>query len=168
MELIRITNSSNYVIPNGHFRYLEYFHPRIAPNDIEFEMPKALADGMEVLRGWYNIPMDITSTIRPNDPIGSFHHIGYAVDSVPTDPSIRLHIINDFMQECIKYQNLQGSTLVDNLRSVGVVGYGLEGNNCIHIDTRQSNTCDVDKYGHYIVFEWDKINGSKVIYRKQS
>ena len=52
----------------------------------------------------------------------------------------------------------------NSLRAVGVEGFGIE-SGCIHLDYRGGKNCAYsDNFGRYIVFEWSKLKGSKVIY----
>ena len=68
---------------------------------------------------------------------------------------------NDYLAQ------VYGSKLIEDLRTVGVQGFGIESGNCIHLDYRCGEICpDKDKYGVYIVFSWAKVTGSVVYNRK--
>jgi len=159
MEIIKIINLHDYI--TEHFRYSEYFHPLLSPNDIEYDCPKCLIDGMEIIRKFYNISIDITSTIRPF-PNQAFHFNGNAVDSICSDRDKASEYLNTFRDECLKYQKDRSSELIKSLRNVGVKGFGIE-SVCIHIDFRPDKNCpDKDELGMYCIFEWSKEKGSKV------
>ena len=163
METIRIKNSDEKVSPN--FFMKEYYNPRFG-GGLEFNIPVCFIEASEILREYFECPVIITSTIRPNDKFG-YHRSGRAVDYITTkNDSISL-----FKQQCLAYQNLEGSSLISYLREVGINSFGIE-NGCIHLDKRNSNTCDTDEYGKYIVWSWTSAGGdngtSKVYHRKNN
>jgi hypothetical protein len=127
---------------------------------VDFDCPDELINGMQKLRDFFGA-MKITSTIRPRDKFG-YHRTGNAIDSIPLKNT--LANIKQFETECRNYINGKGSVLIESMREVGVQGFGIESGNCIHIDFRNGKNCSrSDKYGRFIIFTWDKINGSVVL-----
>lgn len=149
-----------------NFTMKEFFSARFTSNR-SFCMPMCLIEGCQVIRDYFNVPFTITCTYAPWQNFG-FHRLGWAVDLVPSSGSSVE--ITKFMLECYKYQYTGASNLIKQLREAGVQGFGLENNNCIHIDWRNGhNIASLDRFGHYIVFEWvndgSKYGKSRVISR---
>lgn len=148
MEKILIYNSSEYL--TNDFQYSEFFNPKYG-GDIDFNIPKCLVDGAQIIRDFFGKTL-ITSTIRPKDKFG-YHQSGNAIDLLPLENT--LQNIKIFGEECLKYQENKDSELIKKLRSVGVEGFGIEANNCIHLDYRKEVNCaSKDEFGKYIVFSW--------------
>ena len=162
MEHLLIQNKDEKVSLN--FSMKEYWAPKFGGH-LDFSIPQCLLDAEQILRDYFGA-MLITSTFRPGDTFGFHRYLSSsgAVDSIPIANTIAG--IDKFKQECLKYQDLTGSELITKLRKAGVEGFGLESNNCIHLDFRAGqNVVDTDEFGKYIVFSWDAVNGSKVYYR---
>lgn len=162
MEKIKITNSTELLTAN--FRIKEFWAPKFSGR-VDFDIPKCLVEGAQIIRDFFG-PTLITSTIRPQDKFG-YHQSGNAIDLLPLCDT--LINIKKFENECRLYQSNKSSELILKLREVGVEGFGIESNNCIHLDYRkQVNCASTDKFGKYIVFEWhndgSKFGKSNVIY----
>ena len=152
---MRITNSKEQLTAN--FVMAEFWAVKYGGH-VDFDCPDELINGMQKLRDFFGV-MKITSTIRPVSKSG-YHINGNAVDSIPLINTVANIAL--FRKECLSYINGKGSMLIESMRSVGVQGFGIE-SGCIHIDYRGGKNCNrSDKYGRFIVFEWDKNNGSKV------
>lgn len=152
-----ITNSKENV--TQHFKMFEFWDVRYGGH-IDFDCPDQLINGMQALRDFFGM-MKITSTIRPKDKFG-YHVSGNAVDSIPLVNTMAN--IARFETECRNYIAGKGSVLIEAMRKAGVEGFGIEYGNCIHIDYRGGKNCSrTDKYGRYIIFTWDRVNGSKVL-----
>lgn len=152
MQKVRITNSKEPL--TVIFTMAEFWNVRYGGH-VDFDCPKCLIDAVQILRDWYGSAILITSTIRPYAKQG-YHTDGNAIDCIPLKDSI-----DKFRTEAYKHKK---SELIKKLRSVGVEGFGIE-SGCIHLDYRKGVNCaSMDEFGKYIVFEWDKIKGSKVIY----
>ena len=162
MKYIEITNSDEQLRP--HFKMSEFWNSKFSRHS-DFNIPECLVDAQEIMRSFFNCPIIITSCSRPDDKFGFHRYLNEtgAIDSVPS----KSEYIATFRDECMKYQDGRGSTLIENLRKIGVEGFGIESGNCIHLDFRNGTVClDKDKYGTYTVFSWDKTNGSRVFSRK--
>jgi hypothetical protein len=147
MNTIKIINLKEEIKPGYNFKISEFYF------GLEFDIPECLVDAMQILRNWFNVEWKITSTIRKTDTFG-FHKTGNAIDSIPENKDIS--IINEFSKQCHNYQQNKENTLIEELRKVGINGFGIE-NNCIHLDFRPIKNCnDTDKYGNYCVFMWEK------------
>lgn len=162
MEKIKITNSVEPLTTN--FQMKEFWAPKFGGR-VDFEIPKCLVEGAQIIRDFFGSTL-ITSTIRPNDKFG-YHSSGNAIDLLPLEDT--LINIKKFENECRLYQKTKDSELILKLREVGVEGFGIEANNCIHLDFRKQVGCpSADKFGKYIVFEWhrdgSKFGKSTVIY----
>jgi len=117
----------------------------------DFEMPDALIQAAQVIRYWHNGRVTVTSTLRKKDTFG-LHRYGKAIDLVATNNNAKLAMIDLFYFEVMSWVNGKGSELVENLRRLGVTGFGLE-NTCIHIDCRDADKCNRnDNYGSYLAF----------------
>ena len=126
-----------------------------------YEAPTALIYAVQAIRDWFQGKVLITSTLRKSDKFG-FHRLGLAVDLVPSNEC--LYTMNDYFDELFKYQNEGKSDIIEELRSLGVNGFGIERGNCIHLDVRPKiNSPSGDEWGNYCVFSWwlDK-NGKSV------
>lgn len=164
MEYIKITNTDQQLTPN--FNMKEFWDCKFSRHN-NFEIPKCLVTAQQILRDFYNCGVLITSCSRPDDTFGFHRYLNGtgAIDSIPLINTI--DNINKFKQECLNYQDGVGSKLIEDLRTVGVQGFGIESGNCIHLDYRCGEICpDKDKYGVYIVFSWAKVTGSVVYNRK--
>lgn len=162
MNTIRIKNENKQL--TQHFNMIEYYSPKF-PKNVEFDMPECFLEASEILREYFDCPIIITSTYRPADKFG-YHRFGRAVDYITT----KNDSISIFKLECMKYQNLESSELISNLRKSGINSFGIE-NGCIHLDQRTSNTCDTDEYGNYIVWSWTSaggVNGTSKVYHRKS
>ena len=158
----RITNSDEMITQN--FKMTEFRNPKFG-GKIDFDIPQCLIDGAQIIRDFYGSTM-ITSTIRPNDKFG-YHQSGNAIDLLPLKDTLKN--IKNFGDECRKYQKTKDSELILKLREAGVEGYGIESNNCIHLDYRNGITsASKDKFGNYIIFTWvadgSKYGKSTVVY----
>lgn len=151
MQKIRIKNSNVFIKPD--FRMSEFWNVKYGGKQ-DFDIPKCLVDGVQILRDFYGSKIKITSTIRPGAKQG-YHVDGSAIDCIPLQDSIER-----FRQEAY---NFKDSELIKKLRAVGVEGFGIE-SGCIHLDYRKGINCNrSDEFGRFIVFEWSKEGGSKVL-----
>lgn len=147
MKKIKIYDSKDYITAN--FQRREFRNTKYGGYK-DFEMFIGLADGVQILRDHFKVPIKITSVLRTKDTFG-FHRTGEALDCVMyADP---LKYIELFKIECQKYREKKGSILIEALRSVGIAGFGME-SGCIHIDCRQSVFNANDKFGGYCIFSW--------------
>ena len=152
MQKVRITNSKEQLTAN--FTMSEFWAVRYGGH-VDFDIPKCLIDAVQILRDWYGSPILITSTIRNYQKQG-YHTNGNAMDCIPLKSDIEL-----FRKEAYNHKK---SELIKQLRAVGVEGFGIE-SGCIHLDYRGGKNCAYsDNFGRYIIFEWSKLKGSKVIY----
>lgn len=144
----RITNSNEQLTTN--FKISEFWNVKYGGH-VDFDIPQCLIDAAQIIRDFYGSTL-ITSTIRLKDKFG-YHKSGNAIDLLPLKNT--LANIKNFGDECIKYQKTKDSDLIIKLRKAGVEGFGIEGNNCVHLDFRNGKNCaSRDRYGSYIVFEW--------------
>jgi hypothetical protein len=158
MEFIKIKNSQENISTN--FRMIEFFRPSLTRPELDFELPKCLLDSVQHFRTVWGLPIKITSVYRPTDKTGSKHKLGHAVDFVTE--TLAIEYIEKFKTMCINHKTSQ---MFKELRVFGLNGFGIESGNCIHLDWRKDEECaSTDEYGRFIIFTWDKINGSKVIY----
>jgi len=146
MELVRISNRSEKITAN--FNVLEFW--RKSKPQVEYDFPKCFFGAGQILHDYYHCTVDVTCAKSDTYNFG-YHRLGRATDYLPTER--RTEILADFKNECLNWINGKGSKLIESLRSIGINGFGIEGN-CIHLDNRESNTSRVDKYGKYIVFEF--------------
>ena len=155
MDTIHIKDTPDIICPNFHFTYHDFFQPEFG-GGVEFDIPKCLVIGVETLRNWFGLPMDVTSTIRfgSNQGFHSYADGFGALDTVPSNRNNWYEIKTDFEDECATYQKDKSSQLIYKLRSIGVKGFGIEGS-CIHIDYRPDEHCtSSDEFGKYCIFEW--------------
>lgn len=152
METIHITNTSDSITPN--FKMKEFWDTSYSRTKLDFDMPKALADGAQILRDYFKMPMTITSVYRPG-ALQGYHVNGHALDINPVDYTKKKDILASFKAECIKYINDEGSPLILKLRSVGITGLGIE-MACIHIDCREDHFSRRDTIGKYMIFEYQQ------------
>jgi len=132
---------------SDNFTFLEYFYPTA----IEYDIPEALIKGVQYFRDFFGYPMRITSSYRPNDIFGQ-HRFGKAVDLVPVNPANFKTFFDTWEKECVNYKD---SGLIQGMRSRGVNGFGVENNNCVHVDVRDDDKCTLtDKYGKFCIFRW--------------
>lgn len=148
-ETIKIINSDLKVSDN--FTFKEYFDTVVSHTKLEFDIPISLIKGVQYLRDFYGFPIYVTSAYRPNDKFGQ-HRYGKAVDLVPVNFADRDTFFNTWEKECLNYKD---SPLIQGMRYRGVKGFGIENNNCIHIDDREDSKCtSTDMYGKFIIFRW--------------
>lgn len=152
MEMIQVTNRKEYITPN--FSVDEFW--KAANPDQDFEFPKAFFLAAQILRDYVGEAVIVTSTYRANGRTG-FHGKKRAIDFV--DKFGGIDLIAEFKQECLHYINDisgNGSKLIENLRQVGINGFGVE-NVCIHLDIRPNKNCNrKDRYGYYMIFEYKR------------
>ena len=154
MKTLKVINSDLNISEN--FKFSEYFNPTVSHTKLEFDIPECLIRGMQYMRDYFKIPLEITSVFRPTDHFG-FHQTGHAVDSVPSDRKLALSILDKFKEECINYKN---SPLIKGLRLKGVNGFGIE-SYCIHLDYRPDINCTLaDDNGKFCIFFWENDGSS--------
>jgi hypothetical protein len=128
----------------------EIFSPVLTKPNVEFDLPKPLLDAVQHLRTVWGVPIEITSVIRPADPQGSLHKIGHAIDFITYENT--LDYLEKWKTICVNYKT---SSLFKELRALGLNGFGVENNNCIHIDFRPDSNCTLeDEFGKYCIFSW--------------
>jgi hypothetical protein len=162
METIHITNSKEKV--SDHFTMYEYWKPFFGSKG-DFHTPKALINGIEFLRVWFDFPMIITSVYRPSGKLYDVHSDGLAADVNPIDSKLKVQMLDTFKTECLNYINQKGSTLIDGLRNIGITGFGIEGK-CIHLDCRNYKMNRADAYGQYQIFQYEVDKDGIVIVNK--
>ena len=126
----------------------------------EWDCPQPLIDAAQVIRDWIGVPLIVSSTYRNPDKYGrgSAHEKGLAVDMY----SKQVDVVSKYNDEITSYLNGTGSRLIEDLRAVGIDGFGIEGG-CIHLDcggyglTRRY--VNIDKYGKWSCFIWNPAKG---------
>lgn len=166
MKTTHISFRNEQITPN--FNIYEFY---VAANpDQEFDIHTVLIVAAQLIRDWVGFACTVTSTYRPNDTFG-FHRYGKAIDIISNvqihgKPAVKTpaEILLSFKQECLKYINDEDSILIEDLRKIGITGFGVEAN-CIHLDCRDNIFNHSDKYGGYEVFEFRHhyFNGKMII-----
>lgn len=167
MDKVKITAEHKQLLPSvKNFDSYEFY---IAANpDHEWDCPVALILAAQIIRNWVGFSVHATSTSRPNDTFG-FHRTDQAIDLLSASvihgdlpPKTPAHILADFKEECLSYISGTGSELIENLRKVGITGFGIE-QVCIHLDCRDNTFNHKDIYGQYMVFEYKQDAAGKIL-----
>ena len=147
MDFIHIKNTNEQLSPN--FNMQEIYSPTLTKPGLEFDLPKCILDSIQHLRTVWATPIEVTSVYRPTDTFG-FHKTGDALDFITYDDA--LGYIEKWRTMCINYKT---SSLFQELRALGLKGFGIEGS-CIHIDYRPDEECTLeDDNGKCCIFMWE-------------
>ena len=159
MDKLHIINSNQEVATN--FLMDEFWLASRNPQQ-DFDTPSIFPQAAQILRDWSNGALRITSTLRTDDPPGYPHSLGLAFDTISLKDNTAY--LANFKQECDNYINGKGSTLISNLRAIGVDGFGIE-EFCVHIDAGFIEGNRSDEYGKYriFVFTYHIENGKMVV-----
>ena len=126
MEKVHINLSHDQLSTN--FQKQEFY---IAANPHqEWDCEQALIDAAQIIHDWIGFATSCNSTYRPNDTFG-FHMTAEAIDLLSLamihglpSPKTQSEILIEFKQECINYRDGKGSKLIEDLRKVGITGFG--------------------------------------------
>lgn len=140
--------------------------------NVDFDLPDALIKAGQILRDWAGIPLTVTNTYPDGQNFG-YHRLMKATDWIASDVIQKQSLINKYEAELINYINGKESELIEELRQVGINGFGYE-SMCIHLDTRpqgydptyKTSTNHTDKYGGFTAFAFSchyASDGSMII-----
>ena len=135
MELIKIVNSNDAVLPGLNFTMREFYSPRYPKPPIghEFNLPKCLPLALQVIRDHYrekykNLTWIVTCTLRHgNDDFSSHKN---CVDSIPGSNVVE--VMADIQKNFISWEN---SELVHKILTTGTNVMIIE-NGCLHLGWR--------------------------------
>lgn len=150
---IFITDRNEFV--GKYFTAHEFW--KAANPDHDFYFPEPLIQAADTLREYFQCPIIITSTSRPNDTFG-FHRYDMACDFVSRSKDIP----ELFKIEVEKYIRGEKSELITELREIGITGFGVE-QVCIHLDIRNDHYARRDDFGGYTAFEYKQDNDGNVL-----
>ena len=139
MSLLKINKIDNYMLTTN-FNAKEFFCKAKDVEEHDFDMLLVIA--CQVVRSWYNKPIQITSTFRSlstntltvGAASSSQHLLGRAVDFkiMALDGSVDMKSTEDFHNSIITK-----GELFEELHKIGIRGFGLYENRT-HLDTRKS------------------------------
>lgn len=143
-----ISNSSNKVCLD--FSFAEFFYPDYPAQFKKTAKPyflnKSLINAAQLIRSYYNLPVNITSVYRPH-PTQAMHFWAMAIDL-----QINYNRTAPDMQHLLDSLQLEFKTdLWFALRKVGITGFGFRSDH-LHLDIRQGIFNNVDEYGPYCSF----------------
>ena len=149
METVHICNDKNN-FEGYNFSPFEFWQPTINPVCIDFDMPKCLLDAVQVVRTYFNQQWQITSVLRPLDPLWSPHINGTAVDSICEEVINWAELLTQLRNE---FKNWQKSELVDQIVKTGCNVLLIE-NGCMHLSVRDFSLNDTT-LGKIYIGEWE-------------
>ena len=77
-----------------------------------------------------------------------------SIDVTATKKADKVKLITNYNNELLNYLSGKGSKVIEDLRQVGITGFGIE-DTCIHFDIRGESVCNRrDKFGKYLVFKF--------------
>jgi hypothetical protein len=143
MTKIDITDSNELILPEGNFRYREFYRTRFGCYGT-FKMYYCFVKCLQVFRDHYSakyktqcppggVPIEVTSVYRPYDQDWSPHKTGDAVDSIAL--VLFAEIMQDFEEEL---KNWRQSQLIKDMLATGANVFIIE-NGCLHISYRTYN-----------------------------
>ena len=151
MEKIRIVNCLDTLNDCKSFTHVELYNA--AHPSQEFDIYVNILKGLQILRDWYGDKLTVTCTYTPNASFG-YHRYAKAIDVTATKKADKVKLITNYNNELLNYLSGKGSKVIEDLRQVGITGFGIE-DTCIHFDIRGESVCNRrDKFGKYLVFKF--------------